>query len=408
MKEYVLGFMFDKDHTEVLLQHKKSGWQKNKYNGIGGKVEPGECVTAAMIREANEETGLLLHDVDLTQVGSFTDQYHYIVHVFIGHTSQIYHVTDFNDNSEPNEVIDLESVHSHINCCYHVRTLLHLIDHQLKHPQYAKDFLLIEHDPNPESIYEQHKLMDRAMPMTNECFEMFIRHVEEEENNQGWMEAYMANMYIKAGINPIDFDDIEVELTEEDFMSGGQLLNPNYLVSTTETTGEDGLGTMGIVKTSMVTHMSKDGTVIYTDDGNSYRLEEEPDHLFEEVFEEFLASSDETTEYPKFNELIDKIYEGAVEDDGMHNWAGDMGKIGDRIELQPHTTCNWPGDRADLFSKVMNKAPEKLPSVIKKVYYDVDGGGWEDQELTKLVHKPFHEMSSQEFINYYYKTRNIL
>ena len=56
---YVAGFMFDHAYRQVLLIKKlKPSWQKNRYNGIGGKVEPQELPISAMVREFSEETGV--------------------------------------------------------------------------------------------------------------------------------------------------------------------------------------------------------------------------------------------------------------------------------------------------------------------------------------------------------------
>jgi len=57
---YVLGFMFSTDHTRVALIRKiKPDWQRNRLNGIGGKVEIDERPIDAMTREFTEETGLV-------------------------------------------------------------------------------------------------------------------------------------------------------------------------------------------------------------------------------------------------------------------------------------------------------------------------------------------------------------
>lgn len=56
--EYVVGFMYSEDHTEVaLIKKTRPDWQKGKLNGIGGKIEPDELPLDAMIREFKEETG---------------------------------------------------------------------------------------------------------------------------------------------------------------------------------------------------------------------------------------------------------------------------------------------------------------------------------------------------------------
>jgi 8-oxo-dGTP pyrophosphatase MutT (NUDIX family) len=59
MIRYVAGFLFDESlqHVALILKHKPD-WLAGTYNGIGGKVEPGEDWLEAMIREFEEETGV--------------------------------------------------------------------------------------------------------------------------------------------------------------------------------------------------------------------------------------------------------------------------------------------------------------------------------------------------------------
>jgi 8-oxo-dGTP diphosphatase len=63
------------EHEVLLLRggpHKRL-WA-GKYNGLGGHLEPGEDVQAALLREIQEEAGLAVHDVRLR----------YVVHVDVG------------------------------------------------------------------------------------------------------------------------------------------------------------------------------------------------------------------------------------------------------------------------------------------------------------------------------------
>lgn len=58
---YCLGFMFSNRTPVVLLLRKQHPeWQKDKLNGVGGKVrvDKGESDLAAMVREFKEETGI--------------------------------------------------------------------------------------------------------------------------------------------------------------------------------------------------------------------------------------------------------------------------------------------------------------------------------------------------------------
>ncbi|XP_026276044.1 oxidized purine nucleoside triphosphate hydrolase-like [Frankliniella occidentalis] len=52
---------------EVLMGLKKRGFGEGKWNGFGGKVEPGETIPQAAARELTEECGLRAHY--LTKVG---------------------------------------------------------------------------------------------------------------------------------------------------------------------------------------------------------------------------------------------------------------------------------------------------------------------------------------------------
>jgi len=61
-QQYVCGFVFFKhlnlpDRVLLILKDRPD-WQAGKYNGIGGKVEPGEYPLAAMQRECFEEADL--------------------------------------------------------------------------------------------------------------------------------------------------------------------------------------------------------------------------------------------------------------------------------------------------------------------------------------------------------------
>ncbi len=44
--------------NEICLAMKKRGFGAGRWNGAGGKVEPGETIEAAMIRECQEEIGV--------------------------------------------------------------------------------------------------------------------------------------------------------------------------------------------------------------------------------------------------------------------------------------------------------------------------------------------------------------
>lgn len=60
--EYCCGFMFDEKRDFVgLIEKQKPDWQKGKFNGIGGKLNPSEPWKQGQVREFYEETGVI-HD----------------------------------------------------------------------------------------------------------------------------------------------------------------------------------------------------------------------------------------------------------------------------------------------------------------------------------------------------------
>jgi len=46
------------DGEKILLGMKKRGYAAGRWNGFGGKLEPGESIEEGMLRELNEESGL--------------------------------------------------------------------------------------------------------------------------------------------------------------------------------------------------------------------------------------------------------------------------------------------------------------------------------------------------------------
>ena len=75
----VLGYVTDPTRRRVLLVHRiarSSDEQLGKYNGLGGKVESGEDVVAAMRRELMEEAALDATDLELRGTVSLDDLRH--------------------------------------------------------------------------------------------------------------------------------------------------------------------------------------------------------------------------------------------------------------------------------------------------------------------------------------------
>ena len=52
------------DHEKVLLGLKKQGLGMGRFNGFGGKVEPGESIEEATKREVLEEAGVTVENIE--------------------------------------------------------------------------------------------------------------------------------------------------------------------------------------------------------------------------------------------------------------------------------------------------------------------------------------------------------
>ncbi|MDX2006562.1 MAG: 8-oxo-dGTP diphosphatase [Meiothermus sp.] len=88
MKINTLVFPLDRPNNRVLLGFKKQGFGAGRFVGVGGKLEPGETVAQAAVRELREETGLyakpqnLWHMVYLEFAFPARPEWHRQVHGF--------------------------------------------------------------------------------------------------------------------------------------------------------------------------------------------------------------------------------------------------------------------------------------------------------------------------------------
>lgn len=78
---YVLGFAFDDIGRVALIRKNKPDWQRGRWNGVGGKVEPKELAVVAMSREFFEETGVMVPSTAWHRRGEMLGD-GWIVHVF--------------------------------------------------------------------------------------------------------------------------------------------------------------------------------------------------------------------------------------------------------------------------------------------------------------------------------------
>lgn len=71
-----LGFVVSPDRNSTLLVHRnkrRNDIHHNKYNGLGGKMLPGEDVQRCMIREIKEEAGIGCDEILLRGTINWTD-----------------------------------------------------------------------------------------------------------------------------------------------------------------------------------------------------------------------------------------------------------------------------------------------------------------------------------------------
>ncbi len=73
MKQATLCFLIRKgEPDDVLLGLKKRGFGRGKYNGLGGKIQPGESARHAAAREIEEEAGINVRPESLVPSGRLT------------------------------------------------------------------------------------------------------------------------------------------------------------------------------------------------------------------------------------------------------------------------------------------------------------------------------------------------
>lgn len=72
MKTTKLTLCFIVENDQILLGYKKRGFGEGLWNGFGGKIESGESIIAAVVRELKEESGIEVKTVTHQGVLHFT------------------------------------------------------------------------------------------------------------------------------------------------------------------------------------------------------------------------------------------------------------------------------------------------------------------------------------------------
>jgi mutator protein MutT len=90
MKNTTLLFLVKKEGevvTDICLAMKKRGFGAGRYNGVGGKVESGESIEEAVKREAEEEIGVTVGEMEKCAELAFTfphkEDWNQLVHVYM-------------------------------------------------------------------------------------------------------------------------------------------------------------------------------------------------------------------------------------------------------------------------------------------------------------------------------------
>ena len=110
MRQDTLVFLVNDDTQELLLAMKKRGFGVGKLNGVGGKVQAGETIEAAAVREAQEEALVRIQEKDLVKVAElafhFKDKPEWSINYWLPMVLRGDYVqAEFNFNNDGSELL---------------------------------------------------------------------------------------------------------------------------------------------------------------------------------------------------------------------------------------------------------------------------------------------------------------
>ncbi len=100
-KRKILTLCLVTNHPRVLLRMKKRGFGEGRWNGFGGKVEAGETIEEAAIREIREEAGLEINNLERRGVVDFC---------FINKPGEVLEVHIFHTSDFAGEPVETEEM----------------------------------------------------------------------------------------------------------------------------------------------------------------------------------------------------------------------------------------------------------------------------------------------------------
>lgn len=121
--QMVVGLCFDLSRQFVAMVHKRSGppCVIGNWNGVGGKIDPGETAVQAMAREFKEETGVAVPVAEWNQFATLIAD-DYDLHFFWAATGDVFQCRTVE--KEPIKVWDAAEIIGERNLMHNMRWMI--------------------------------------------------------------------------------------------------------------------------------------------------------------------------------------------------------------------------------------------------------------------------------------------